>query len=66
MTRPPSVLYSQITQIEREDDYLHFLLGVVSFSRSLLAALENESARGRALAPPEEEPRDDRPSRLLT
>jgi hypothetical protein len=65
MTRPPSVLHSQITQIEREDDYLHFLLGLVSFSRSLLAALEHESARGRERAPPDE-PRDDRPSRLLT
>jgi hypothetical protein len=62
---PSSVLHSQITLLEREDDYLHFLLGLVSFSRSLLSALEHEAALGRELAPPAE-PRHDRPSRLLT
>jgi hypothetical protein len=65
MTRPPSVLHSQITHIGREDDYLCFLLGLVSFSRAVLDALKRERAIGRELAPPEE-PHEDHPSRLLT
>jgi hypothetical protein len=39
MTRPPSLVQSQIVQAAEGDDYFYFVLGLVAFARAFLDAL---------------------------
>lgn len=37
-------MHAQLTQVNDDDEYLLFILGLVSFSRDLLATLEREKS----------------------
>jgi len=51
--------------VSDEEDYLFFVLGLISFSRGVIAALGRERALAPEVALPDE-PRGDAPGSLLT
>jgi hypothetical protein len=65
VTQPPSIVHSQLNQVSDEEGYLFFVLGLISFSRGVIAALERERALAPEVALPDE-PRGDAPGSLLT
>jgi hypothetical protein len=65
MTRPPSLVQSQIVQAAEDDDYLYFVLGLVAFARAFLDAMGKGRATIRDPATPTRSSADDPGSLLI-
>jgi hypothetical protein len=65
MTRPPTLVQSQLVQAAGDDDYLFFVLGLVAFATAFLDALGEGRATIRDPATPTGSPADDPGSLLI-
>ena len=65
MTRPPTLVQSQLVQATEDDDYLFFMLGLVAFAKAILDALGEGRATVRDPATPTGSTADDPGSLLI-